>query len=1008
MVKESNIFLQIRMKNIYTMKKILCLMTIALMGVVAFAQTVTLTFTGRDAAEHWIQLNRVVITNLTKSWQETIYWPDTTLTMQNGTGIDESVANGGFALSQNNPNPFSGTTDVNLTVADAGAVTLEIVDGNGKTVGTHRVRPEIGTHQFRVSLSAAGTYVMTARQNGKTSSIKMVCNGGGNANNIDYLGMVQTITYVLKSTTNNPFNFGDMMEYVGYATINGTEVESQRITQAQNGSQVFMLRFQTTQFYLPAVTTSSISAITGTSASCGGNVTFDGNDSVIARGICWSTSPAPTIADSHTTDGSGTGTFTSTLTGLTIGNTYYVRAYATNSVGTTYGDEVNFTSIICPTVITMEGSDIAATTATCGGEVTSDGGDNVTARGVCWSITPNPTVANSHTADGSGIGAFISNLTGLYAGTTFYVRAYATNSAGTAYGNEVSFVTENYIPEGDAQPCPGVPTVTDVDGNVYNTVKIGNQCWMRENLKTTRYEYGEEIPASANSSNYEPYRLAPNNDEANVTEYGYLYNWSAVMHGSYSSSSANPSGVQGVCPAGWHVPSDAEWTQLSNYVSSQIQSTYVCQGNASNIGSALADTIGFLTSPNPGACEVCHSANNATGFSARPAGEKHCYYSDYFFGYYAFLWSTTSVGGGYEDYAYYRSIYYQYPDFIRNYQGKCRFYSVRCVLGEGAVPPTVTTDSISDCTFSTATCGGEVTATGGSAITARGVCWNTSPHPTRNNYYSTSGSGTGSFTSSLTLLIPNTTYYVRAFAISTGGIAYGNEVVFTTPADPYHDGEPCTGASTVTDRDSNVYNTVQVGNQCWMKENLRTTQYADGTPILQGSDASDADAYWFYPNGNPSNKPTYGLLYNWIALMHGTDGSSANPSGVQGICPDGWHVPSDAEWTQLTNYVSSRGQYICNNNTNFIAKVLAATTGWSSNNTTCSIGNNLESNNATGFGALPAGDHNYGFGMLGRYWSATNSGNNNAYYRYFYYASPGIQRYTNYKSYGYSVRCVRD
>ena len=177
-------------------------MTMALMGVVAFAQSVTLTFTGRDAAEHWIQLNRVVITNLTKSWQETIYWPDTTLTMQNGTGIDESVANGGFALSQNNPNPFSGTTDVNLTVADAGAVTLEIVDGNGKTVGTHRVRPEIGTHQFRVSLSAVGTYVMTARQNGKASSIKMVCNGGGNANGIDYLGMAQTITFVLKSTTN--------------------------------------------------------------------------------------------------------------------------------------------------------------------------------------------------------------------------------------------------------------------------------------------------------------------------------------------------------------------------------------------------------------------------------------------------------------------------------------------------------------------------------------------------------------------------------------------------------------------------------------------------------------------------------------------------------------------------------------------------------------------------------------------------------------------------------------
>ena len=301
-----------------------------------------------------------------------------------------------------------------------------------------------------------------------------------------------------------------------------------------------------------------------------------------------------------------------------------------------------------------------------------------------------------------------------------------------------------------------------------------------------------------------------------------------------------------------------------------------------------------------------------------------------------------------------------------------------------------------------------MTATGGSAVTDRGVCWSTTPNPTRSNSYATSGGGTGNFTANLSLLIPNTTYYVRAFAISMGGIAYGNEVVFTTPADPFHDGEPCTSAATVIDRDSNIYNTVQVGNQCWMKENLRTTQYADGTPILQGSVDSDADAYWFYPNNDPSNKPTYGLLYNWIALMHGASGSNANPSGVQGICPDGWHVPSDAEWTQLTNYVSSRGQYVCYNNVNFIAKVLAATTGWNSSYVNCAIGNNLASNNTTGFGALPAGRYGSGFGSYGYYWSTTYSGNDEAYYRHFHYASPRIERYTYYTSSGHSVRCIRD
>ncbi|MBP5400383.1 MAG: hypothetical protein J6Y35_01995 [Bacteroidales bacterium] len=125
------------------------------------AQTVTLTFTGKDANNQYVQLNRIAITNLTKGWQETIYWPDTTLTMQNTTGIGESVANGGFGLSQNNPNPFSGTTDVNLTVADVGAVTLEIVDGNGRIAveTTHALSLQPGIHQFRVSLSAAGTYI---------------------------------------------------------------------------------------------------------------------------------------------------------------------------------------------------------------------------------------------------------------------------------------------------------------------------------------------------------------------------------------------------------------------------------------------------------------------------------------------------------------------------------------------------------------------------------------------------------------------------------------------------------------------------------------------------------------------------------------------------------------------------------------------------------------------------------------------------------------------------------
>ena len=583
------------------------------------AQTVTLTFTGKDANNQYVQLNRVAITNLTKGWQETIYWPDTTLTMQNGTGIDESVANGGFALSQNNPNPFTVTTDVNLTVTDAGAVALEIVDGNGKIVETrHGTSLQPGTHQFRVSLSTAGAYVMTARQNGKTSSIKMVCNGGGNGNGIEYIGMVPTITYVLKSTTNNPFTFGDQMEYVGYATINGTEYESQHITQMQNASETITLHFTTTQGTLPIVFTEAVTNISSYNATCGGNVTSDGGTAVTARGVCWRTSQEPTVSGRHTTDGSGTGSFTSSLTGLTPNTTYYVRAYAINNVGTGYGEELVFTTSPRTPIITANTiiTNITDSSAIGGGEVVSDGGAEVTERGVCWSTSPFPTIADSHTIDGSGTGSFISNLTELNRGTQYYVRAYATNSIGTSYTpyTGITFFTSNIY---DGQPCFGADTLTDRDSNRYGTIQIGSQCWMSENLRTTVYADGTTIPRGYNVSDSVAYWYYPNCDPSNKPSYGLLYNWKAVMRNSPSSNS-NPSGIQGICPTGWHVPSLDEWIQFADYVGSQGQ--YLCDSNSMYIAKALASTTGW--SNNNSACNIGNeqSTNNATGFNAKPAG----------------------------------------------------------------------------------------------------------------------------------------------------------------------------------------------------------------------------------------------------------------------------------------------------------------------------------------------------------------------------------------------------
>ena len=192
----------------------------------------------------------------------------------------------------------------------------------------------------------------------------------------------------------------------------------------------------------PTVTTTGVSGITQTTAASGGNVSAVGNTTITARGICWSLSPTPTLADSHTTDGSGSGIYTSAMTGLTGNTVYYVRSYATNSSGTGYGNEQSFTtSPVLGTVTTTPVTLITLTTATSGGNVTFSGGGSITARGVCWSTSPNPTTANSKTTDGTGTGIFTSSLTGLTANTLYYVRAYATNSAGTAYGNAVTFST---------------------------------------------------------------------------------------------------------------------------------------------------------------------------------------------------------------------------------------------------------------------------------------------------------------------------------------------------------------------------------------------------------------------------------------------------------------------------------------------------------------------------------------------------------------------------------------
>ncbi|MFO7658523.1 MAG: FISUMP domain-containing protein [Bacteroidales bacterium] len=303
-----------------------------------------------------------------------------------------------------------------------------------------------------------------------------------------------------------------------------------------------------------------------------------------------------------------------------------------------------------PVLSTSEVTNILQLSAQSGGIITSDEGFVVSARGVCWSLNVNPTIADNKTSDGTGAGSFTSEITGLTADTTYYVRAYATNSKGTGYGSTMVFKTMGN-------------TFTDPrDGNVYKIVTIGSQIWMAENL---RYLPGVASSSSGSNTNTRYYVYDYNGMNVSVAKattnyqtYGVLYNWPAAMAGA-SSSSSNPSGVQGICPVGWHLPSDAEWTQLTDYL-----------GGPSLAGGKLKEdgTIHW-SSPNTG-------ATNESGFAALPGGSR-VYTGEFnYIGSNGFWWSATEST---TDNAGIRSMRHNTSSVSRSFYIKEWGFSVCCV-----------------------------------------------------------------------------------------------------------------------------------------------------------------------------------------------------------------------------------------------------------------------------------------------------------------------------------------
>jgi uncharacterized protein (TIGR02145 family) len=293
-----------------------------------------------------------------------------------------------------------------------------------------------------------------------------------------------------------------------------------------------------------------------------------------------------------------------------------------------------------PTVTTAAITSITTTSAKSGGNIINEGGAEITSRGVCWNSTGNPTVANKTTSDGTGTGSFNSSLTQLKPNTYYYLRAYATNSAGTGYGNEQGFGTLDIT----------TGSVDDIDGNTYKTVTIGTQVWMAENLKTTRYNDNTSIPLVTDNiawkSLISPGYCWYNNDASTFkSDYGALYNWYTIATGK-------------LCPSGWHIPTDLQWSELADYLGGEI----VAYDKLKEEG----DTHWIM--PNSG-------ATNESGFTALPGGGR----IDGIFVYIGTAcawWAATEYN---PENAWCRELDDDIVELLRGNLGKSQGFSVRCI-----------------------------------------------------------------------------------------------------------------------------------------------------------------------------------------------------------------------------------------------------------------------------------------------------------------------------------------
>ena len=503
------------------------------------------------------------------------------------------------------------------------------------------------------------------------------------------------------------------------------------------------VKFTTLVISKPTLNTTTVTNITTNSAISGGTIVTNGNAPITQSGVCYSTSPNPTIANFQTIDGMATGTYVSKLTALSPGTTYYVKAYATNSAGTGYGLETSFTTVAIskPTLTTTNVSNVKYNSATSGGTIVTDGNATIQQSGVCYSTSSNPTIANFQTIDGTTSGSFTSQITSLNQGTTYYLKAYATNAAGTGYGAETSFTTVAI-----SKPTISTNSVIDITPN---TAKAGGS--ISSNGNDAIQQSGVCYSTSPN----------PTISNSKTTD--------GTNSGSFTSQ------ILGLTPGTTYYvkayATNAAGTGYgleTSFTTLTISKPTLTTTNVNNISAYKASTGGTISSNGNDAIQqsgVCYSTNpNPSIYNSRTTdgSTKGSYVSQLSnltpgTTYYVRAYATNSAGPGY---------------------GNETSFTTSTIS-----VPTVST-ILSTYGYNTAIVSGTINSNGGSSITQSGVCYSTSPNPTTSNSKTTDGQTAGSWSSNISGLSPNTTYYAKAYANNAAGPGYGSEVSFKTAFAP--------------------------------------------------------------------------------------------------------------------------------------------------------------------------------------------------------------------------------